>query len=143
MDVRDAEAVSQRLAGQPGVPVVAVDQPERQALLANPAGGVFDPLGDRFAERFLRDEFVAAAWDADDPRPLGNRFDERLVLETPRQNVDGVSHAGEALGELQDVHDLTAGVGFTELRLCRHVAVRGDHENSFVFRRGHLVFLSP
>ncbi len=127
VDMRKAETICQRLPGQAGVPIVAIDQSDGEILLADPTRGVFHPFGDRFAERFLGNEFVAATRNADDPRSLGDLFGERLVFETPRQNVDVVAHAGEALREFQDVDDLATGVGFAKLRFGRDVAVGRDH----------------
>ena len=129
VDVRDVEAIRERLAGETGVPVVAVDEAVVDLLCADHARGVLDPLGDRFAESFLRNKVVAAARKANELHAIGDRFDRGLALELPSEDVDRVAHAGEAFGEFQHVDHLAAGVGLAELWFGGDVAVGRDHHD--------------
>jgi hypothetical protein len=46
-----------------------------------------------------------------------------LILEAPRPDVDAVSELGQLLGELQDIDNLTAGIGCAERRVGGYISV--------------------
>ena len=129
VDVRQAETGSERVSGETGVPVVAVDERVLELPLADERFRVGGPLGHDVAHPLLADEVGAAGRDAHDAQAVAEDLDLRLVLELAGEDVHGVPEAGEALGQAQDVDDLTAGVSAAQLGLAGDIAVRGDHHD--------------
>ena len=128
--VRDVEPARELVAGQAGVPVVAVDELVRQSVGLDEALRVGHPLGNDVAHPLLADQPLAAARDPDDPHPLVQRLDRRLILESAGHDVDPVAKPGEGLTQAQDVHDLPTRVRAAELGLSRHVPVSRDHQDA-------------
>jgi hypothetical protein len=127
VDMGDAERLSEVLAGESGVPVVAVDKAVGEAVRGDEAEGVGIPLGEMFVQVFLGEKIAATAGYGDDADAVVDGFELGLVFETAGPDVDLVAELGEFFGEFDHIDDLTTGIGGAERRLGGDVAMDRNH----------------
>ncbi len=140
MNVRDLEVVRQRLASQPGVPVMAVDELVAQALGADEVGDIRHPFRNELPQVFLGDEVLTAAAGSDDANSIRDLLDLRLTFEAAGEDIHRIAHPGEALAQFENIDDLPACIRQAELRLCGHIAVGGDHHDPLLGWHGRSPF---
>ena len=140
VDMGDAELLRDPLARVAGVPVVRVDGVISELSLLDLPQERTGELVEVVVHVLFADEVRSPERNTPHPETGSHVVELRLVLESPRHDVDVVAEVTELLRQFEHEHDLTTRVGEAEFGLRGHIAVEGQHEQpgGSEMRTGHV-----